>query len=76
MISGQIKDTLIEEITKVLIGEGVEGLKPVLELLFNTAMKIEREHFLKAGLHERRDGATRGCLEKLSSEERIVLTAG
>lgn len=55
MISGQIKDTLIEEITKVLIGEGVEGLKPVLELLFNTAMKIEREHFLKAGLHERKD---------------------
>ena len=58
MISGQVKGTLIEEITKVLIGEGIEGLKPVLELLLNTAMKVEREHFLKAELHERREERT------------------
>lgn len=55
MISDQIKDTLVEQIVKELIGHGPEGLKPVLELLFNTAMKVEREQFLGAGTHERCD---------------------
>jgi putative transposase len=55
MISDQLKDTLIEQILKELIGQGEEGLKPVLELLFNVAMKIEREDFLGAGPHERSD---------------------
>jgi transposase-like protein len=36
-----------------LIGGGAEGLKPVLELMFNTAMKVEREQFLGAASHER-----------------------
>jgi hypothetical protein len=53
MISDQLKDTLIEEIVKEIIGHGVEGLKPILELLFNGAMKVEREHFLGATCHER-----------------------
>jgi transposase-like protein len=67
MISDQLKDTLIEEITKQLIGQGTEGMKPVLELLLNTAMKVEREHFLKAGLHERseeREGYANGYKPK------------
>jgi putative transposase len=53
MISDQLKNTLVEQIIKELIGQGEEGLKPVLEMLFNTAMKVERERFLGAAPHER-----------------------
>ena len=53
MISDQLKDSLIDQIVKGLIGEGTEGIKPVLELLLNVAMKVEREQFLGAGPHER-----------------------
>lgn len=53
MISDKINDTLIEQILKGLIGQGTEGLTPVLELLFNAAMKVEREQFLGASSHER-----------------------
>lgn len=55
MISDQLKDTLVEQIVKGLIGHGSEGLKPVLELIFNTAMKVERDQFLGAEAHERRE---------------------
>lgn len=55
MISDQIKNTLVDQIIKGLIGQGTEGIKPVLELLFNTAMKAEREQFLGATAHERSD---------------------
>lgn len=53
MILDQLKDTLVEQIVKELIGQGEDGLKPVLELLFNTAMKVEREQCLGAGAYER-----------------------
>ena len=53
MISDRAEDTVMEQILKELIGEGAKGLKPVLELLLNAAMKIERQQFLGAGLHER-----------------------
>lgn len=53
MISDQMKDTLLDQIIKGLIGQGTEGLQPVLELLLNAAMKIEREQFLQAGADER-----------------------
>lgn len=53
MISDQLNDNIIEQIVKGLIGYGTEGLKPILELLFNTAMKVEREQFLGASSHER-----------------------
>ena len=53
MISEQLKDNLVDEIIKALISQGTQGLKPVLELLFNTAMKVEREQALKASSHER-----------------------
>jgi transposase-like protein len=55
MISDQLKDTLIEEIVKGLIGQGPDGLKPVLEMIFNTAMNIEREQVLGASPYERTD---------------------
>lgn len=53
MISDQLKDSLIEEIMKGLIGQGTEGLRSVAEMLLNAAMKIEREKFLGAAPHER-----------------------
>lgn len=53
MISDQLKDTLMEQIVKELIGQGPDGFKPVLEALFNGVMKIERDQFLGAAPHER-----------------------
>jgi putative transposase len=53
MMSDQLQDSIVEQIVKGLIGQGTEGLKPVLELLLNVAMKVERERFLGAGAHER-----------------------
>lgn len=53
MISDQIKDTLIDQIVTGLIGQGTEGLKPIIEALMNVAMKVERDQFLKAAPHER-----------------------
>lgn len=53
MITDQLKDTLVDQIIKGLIGQGTEGVKPVLELLFNAAMKVEREQYLGADAHER-----------------------
>lgn len=55
MISDQLKDTLIEEIVKGLIGQGPDGLKPVLELIFNSAMKVERDRALSAAPYERNE---------------------
>jgi putative transposase len=54
-ISDQIKDSVMEQISKELIEKGTEGLKPIVELLMNASMKIEREHFLQARLHERKE---------------------
>lgn len=53
MISDHLKHSLIEEIVKGLIGQGADGLKPVLEMIFNLAMKIERDQFLGAAPYER-----------------------
>lgn len=52
-MSDRLNDNLVEQIVEELIGQGAEGLKPVLEILFNTAMKVERERFLKVGPYER-----------------------
>lgn len=52
MISDQINDNLMEQIVG-LIGQGEGGIKSVLELIFNAAMKAEREQFLGAAPHER-----------------------
>lgn len=56
VIPDDIKDSVMEQITKELIEKGTDGLRPIVELLMNTSMKIEREHFLQARLHERSDG--------------------
>jgi hypothetical protein len=36
MIPDSIHNTLVEQIIKELIGQGEKGLKPVLEMLFNS----------------------------------------
>ena len=53
MISDHMNDTLIDRIVKGLIGQGPEGLKPVVEALMNAAMKIEREQFLGVNAYQR-----------------------
>ena len=53
MISNQNNNTLIEEIMKSLISKNDDGLKVVLEILFNIAMKEERNQFLHADSYER-----------------------
>lgn len=54
-ISDKVKDSVMEQITKELIEKGTEGLRPIVELLMNASMKIEREHFLQARWHERKE---------------------
>ena len=55
MISDQLNSSIVEQILKELIGQGTDGVNRVLELLFNAAIKIEREQFLGAAPHERSD---------------------
>jgi putative transposase len=52
-ISDHFKNSVVEQITKELIERGPDGLRPIVELLMNASMKIEREHFLQARRHER-----------------------
>ena len=50
----QDKDNGIEEITKLLMTSGFEKAVPqVMEIVLNTAMKTERDAFLKAAPYER-----------------------
>ena len=53
MITDQLKDSLVDQIIKGLIGQGPDGFASVVELLMNAAMKVEREEFLGADAHER-----------------------
>src|SRR6266496_4235092 len=47
------ENTLLRGMMKVLIEQGADGFKPVLEALMNEAMKVEREVHLGAGPYER-----------------------
>ncbi len=53
MINPQTDDKTFAEIMEVLIGEGLEGLPRVVELLLNMAMRLERSRALGAGPYER-----------------------
>ncbi len=55
MTSNQKNNTLVEEIMKSLISNNSDGIKIVLETLFNLTMKEERKQFINADLYERRD---------------------
>ncbi len=49
----QDKDNLLEEIAQMLSQQGSAGLRPVLELLFNAVMGLEREEALRASPYQR-----------------------
>ena len=49
----QTNDTLLLEIFDMLNIQGSEGWRPILELIFNKVMKLERNHALGAGDYER-----------------------
>lgn len=53
MTSDQHNDNLLEEIAEVLISQGEDGMRPMLELLLNAIMKIERSSVLRASPYER-----------------------
>lgn len=62
-----IENKLLGDVLEVLISGGTEGIRPVLERLFNEAMKVERSHFLGAGPYERtpqRVGQANGFKDK------------
>jgi len=46
-------NTLLREFMEVLISEGTQGFRPVLEALLNETMKVDREMHLKASPYER-----------------------
>lgn len=52
-LTPETENSLLRGLMKVLIEQGVDGFKPVMEAMLNEAMKIEREQHLGAGLYER-----------------------
>lgn len=52
-LAPSVGNTLLREIMEVLINEGTQGFRPVLEALLNETMKIDREMHLKAAPYER-----------------------
>ena len=68
MITDQENNNQIMEIAKELINQGLEGLGPILQALYNEVMKIERSHAIQAGPYERsleRKGYANGFKEKI-----------
>src|SRR5512132_4249629 len=49
----QPQDTIVAALMEQLIAEGPDGMAQVFTVLFNLAMRLERERFLGAGLYER-----------------------
>jgi|688.fasta_scaffold2601530_1 putative transposase len=52
-LAPSVGNTLLREIMEVLINEGTQGFRPILEALLNETMKIDREMHLKAAPYER-----------------------
>jgi len=62
-----IENKLLGDVLEALISGGTEGIRPVLEKMFNEAMKVERSQFLGAGPYERsaqRIGRANGFKDK------------
>lgn len=53
MITDQNNDNQIMEIAKELINQGLEGIGPILQALYNEVMKIERSQAIQARPYER-----------------------
>jgi putative transposase len=54
-LAPKLGNTLLREMMEVLINEGTQGFRPVLEALLNETMKIDREMHLGAAPYERSD---------------------
>jgi hypothetical protein len=52
-------DNKLDAVMEMLIENGFESFADVLRILLNEAMKIERDHALRAGLYERTDSRSR-----------------
>ena len=68
MITDQKNNNQIMEIAKELISQGLEGIGPILQALYNEVMKIERSQAIQADPYERsanRKGYANGFKEKL-----------
>jgi len=44
---------VVADVLELLVERGMEGMAQAIQILLNEAMKLEREDFLGAGLHER-----------------------
>lgn len=67
MTSGQNNNNLLLEIFDMLNTQGEEGWRPILELIFNKVMRLERSHALGAKDYERsqeRKGYSNGYKNK------------
>ena len=53
MITDQKNNNQIMEIAKELISQGLEGIGPILQVLYNEVMKIERSQAIQADPYER-----------------------
>ena len=49
----QIEDNTHNDPIQLILDHGIDGLKPAIELLLNTAMELERAAFLGADRYER-----------------------
>ena len=56
MTTSQEQSTPLSKILTVLIEQGSDGFRPILESLLNTCMKIERTQFLGAEPYQRTEG--------------------
>ena len=68
MITDQENNNQIMEIAKELISQGLEGIGPILQALYNEVMKIERSQAIQADPYERsanRKGYANGFKEKV-----------
>ena len=66
----QEQNNILEDVVKELTLREPEGLKHLITILMNAAMKIEREHALKAALYEKseeRTGYSNGYKDKTIS---------
>jgi hypothetical protein len=52
-LAPEVGNTLLREIMKVLISDGTQAFRPVLEALLNETMKVDRESHLRAAPYER-----------------------
>ena len=71
-LAPSVGNTLLREIMEVLISEGTQGFRPVLEALLNETMKIDRERHRRSEVAPPSEAQFTGYPEV---QERIALGA-